>query len=92
MHDSFDIVSRAIDCAAEGIRHSSKPEVTGDRLLIGCEDYVVSLTRTEANDIGFVRKSRNEVGSDDLEGMVIDGEVEEGVDRWIDKSKAVRFV
>lgn len=85
MDYTFDVVGVGVT-AAEGVGDSTEPEVGGHVAHVGCDDDVVALAHSDAELFGGVRDNWDEIVCDDLEGVVIDHEVEVGVDCAIDQT------
>lgn len=87
--DNTTDVVRVIILGAGRLRNGSDPEVVSDRGLVGSNDNVVALSHTNVENSGVVWLDRNEISCDNLHGVVVDGELEVGIDSTVNQSHAV---
>lgn len=87
--DTLDVVC-AVVVGAGGLGNGADPEVVGDVGLVGSDDDVVALAHADVEDGGVVGGDGNQVGSDDLHGVVVNHELPVGVDGGVDQSQTVR--
>lgn len=70
--------------------NSAQPEVIGNISLIGSDDDVVPLAHADVEDGRLIRCDWYKVGSNDLHSVIVDHELEVGVDGCVHESNAVR--
>ena len=88
--DATDIVG-VFDILACRLWNGAHPEAVGNTGLIGGDDDIVSLAHADIKYSGFVRRDGNQVGGDNLHGVVVDHELEVGIDSCVDEAHAVGF-
>lgn len=88
MNDALDIVGVVVVRAGR-LRNSTEPEVRRNGSLISGDNNVVALAHGNVQNRGLVRLDWDEVHGDDSERMVIDHELEVGIDGGIDKAQSV---
>lgn len=86
--DALD-VERVLVLTAGELGDGAEPVVAG---ALGGADYnVVALADADGDGSGVVRVHGDEVGRDDLQGVVINHELPHGVDGGVDEAHAVRL-
>lgn len=88
VNDALDIVGVVVVRAGR-LRNSTEPEVRRNGSLISGDNNVVALAHGNVQNRGLVGLDGDEVHGDDSERMVIDHELEVGIDGGIDKTQSV---
>ncbi|TKW55332.1 hypothetical protein CTA1_12764 [Colletotrichum tanaceti] len=86
--DAPDVVDSGV-VGAGRLGDGADPEGVGGGGLVGVDDDVVALAHGDVEHGGLVGDDGDEVGGDDLHGVVVDGELPVGVDGGVDEPQAV---
>ena len=75
--------------SADGLVVSTHPVAA--RGLISLEDEVVSLSNVDVDNVGGIRLERDEIALDDGKSVLVNEELESGLNGGVDQTKAVRL-
>lgn len=84
--DALDVEGVLVGRAGE-LRDGAQPVVVSG--LVGTNDDIVALADTDGDAGGVVRVNGDEIGRDDLQGVVVNHELPHGVDGTVDQAHAV---
>ena len=88
MQDALDVVGVVV-LGAVGIRDCADPEVASYITHVRSDEHIVPLTHSNAENVGVVRLDGNEIGSNDLQSVVVNREVEVSVGSTVDYAEQV---